>query len=130
MAKFSIVITSPAVDSASAYSAYRFANAALKQGHSVLGVFFYQGGVTVANQFQTVLSDELNILDKWQSLARQYDIPLQVCVTAANRRGVISQLDAKQDRQQLDHNLTPPFESVGLGELVTLLNDADRSVQF
>lgn len=130
LATISIIVTSPALDSQGAYSALRFIQATIEKGHSVNGVFFYQAGVTVANAFQTVLSDELALYEKWQDLAQQHKIPLQVCVTAANRRGIISQEDAQQDKDRHDHNLVSPFQSVGIGELVAMLNESDKSIQF
>lgn len=130
MASISIVVTSPALDSQGAYSALRFIQATLTKGHEITGVFFYQSGVSLANQFQTVLSDELALYKQWCDLAVKHNIPLQVCVTAANRRGVISQDDAKQDKERADYNLAIPFQSVGIGELVALLNESDKSIQF
>ncbi len=130
MASFSIVVTSPPLDSQGAYSAYRFIDAAIKTGHTVSGVFFYQAGVLNGSFFQSVLSDELDLAKKWQSLGEQFEIPLQVCVTAANRRGILSSEDVRENKDFADFNLKPPFISVGLGELITQINQADRTIQF
>jgi len=130
LASFSIVVTSPPLDSQGAYSAMRFIEAALSAGHSIVGVFFYQSGVLNGSYFQTVLSDELDLAQKWQSLGNNHNVPLQVCVTAANRRGVLSKHDVEQDKDYTDYNLKAPFVSVGLGELVTQINQADRTIQF
>lgn len=130
MANFSIVVTSPPLDSQGAYSAYRFIQAALASGHAIVGVFFYQSGVLNGSYFQTVLSDERDLAQKWQSLANSQNVPLQVCITAANRRGILSKQDAEQDKDYSDFNLKSPFVSVGLGELVTQINQADRTIQF
>ncbi|GAB2684784.1 sulfurtransferase complex subunit TusD [Aliiglaciecola sp. 3_MG-2023] len=130
MASFSIIVTSSPLESQGCYSAYRFVQAALENGHSITGVFFYQSGVEVANAFQTMLSDELALYPKWCKLADKYTIPLQVCVTAANRRGILSQQDAIQNDTPNQYNLNPPFQSVGIGELVSMLNESDRSIQF
>lgn len=130
MTKFCILLTSPSIDSEGAFSALRFIEAALHAGHQISGVFFYQAGVDLANRFQTVLSDERDLYARWTQIATSYQIPLQVCVTAANRRGVISQIDAQEERTDGQFNLESPFESVGIGELVTMLNQSDRSIQF
>lgn len=130
MTKFCILVTSPSIDAEGSYSALKFIEAALQGGHQITGVFFYQAGVDIANRFQTVLSDERDIHSLWKTIAQTHDIPLQVCVTAANRRGVISQLDAAEDQSNGHFNLEKPFESVGIGELVTMLNACDRSIQF
>lgn len=130
MTKFCILITSPSIESEGAYSALKFIEAAIHAGHQISGVFFYQAGVDLANRFQTVLSDERDLYSRWTNMATSYQIPLQVCVTAANRRGITSQMDAKEEREDGHFNLERPFESVGIGELVNMLNDCDRSIQF
>jgi tRNA 2-thiouridine synthesizing protein D len=129
MASFSLLITKAAFDQQDAYSAYRFAVSALKLHHEIHGIFFYQAGVHNSNAFQTGHSDELNLHQKWLALAKTHSIPLLVCVTAANRRGIINQQDAL-DLDIQHFNLTPPFTEVGLGELVELLNTSDRVLQF
>lgn len=129
MSKFSLLVTSSPIDSQSSYSAYRFALAAVQNQHQVLGVFFYQSGVLNANGFQVMLSDDASMLSTWKEFSKEYSIPLKVCVTAANRRGVITSEDAKD--ADLEHfNLYSPFESVGLGELIELTTQCDRLVQF
>ncbi|GAC15351.1 sulfurtransferase complex subunit TusD [Aliiglaciecola lipolytica] len=130
MARFSIIVTSASLDSQGCYSAYRFTQTAITNGHQISGVFFYQSGVNIANTFQTMLSDELALYPKWVDLANEHKIPLQVCVTAANRRGIISEQDAIQNDTPELFNLKPPFQSVGIGELVSMLNESDRSIQF
>lgn len=129
MAIFSLLITKAPFDSQSAYTAFRFAESALSQGHEVNGVFFYQSGVNNGNSFQTTHSDEVNLYHKWTKLSQQHNVPLQVCVTAANRRGIINADDAAEKDQSF-YNLTPPFSEVGLGDLVALMNSADRTIQF
>ena len=129
MASFSLLITKPAFDKQDAYSAYRFAVSAIKLNHHISGIFFYQAGVHNSNNFQSGHADELNLHKAWIALSTNHNIPLLVCVTAANRRGIINQQDA--DDLDLTHfNLAPPFSEVGLGDLVELLNVSDRVIQF
>ena len=129
MARFTLVVTQSPFDNQAPYSAYRFACAALEAGHQVSGIFFYQSGVHNSNAFQSGHSDELNMHEKWSSLHAESKVPLMVCVTAANRRGIINE----QDAEALDNhhfNLVAPFTEVGLGDLVELINAADRTIQF
>lgn len=126
---FTILVTLAPFDKQDPYSAYRFAKALLTAGHQLNGVFFYQSGVVNSNSFQAGHSDEINMYQLWCELATRYQVPLQVCVTAANRRGVINNEDA-QDRDIKHFNLSAPFTEVGLGDLVTLINSSDRLVQF
>ncbi|MFT5675382.1 MAG: tRNA 2-thiouridine synthesizing protein D [Paraglaciecola sp.] len=129
MASFSLLITKPSFDKQNAYSAYRFAMSAIKLKHVINGIFFYQAGVHNSNSFQSGHSDELDLHQAWVTLSITHNIPLLVCVTAANRRGIINQQDA-EDIDIAHFNLTPPFTEVGLGDLVGLLNVSDRVIQF
>ena len=129
MAVFTLLVTHSPFDTQSSYSAYRFGLAAIENGHEINGVFFYQSGVNNSNRFQSGHSDEINMYEKWCQLNKVSGVPLQVCVTAANRRGIINQQDA-EDLDISHFNLAEPFEEVGLGDLISLINQADRTVQF
>lgn len=129
MYSFCLLVNSSPIDSSSAYSAYRFAESVLKLKHQLNGVFFYQAGIHNTNQLTNVATDELNLHQKWVALSQQHQIPMQVCITAANRRGVISQQDA-EDMDTNHFNLSAPFESAGLGELIQMMANSDRVVQF
>lgn len=129
MATFTLLVTQSPFDRQASYSALRFAMAAVESGHVVNGVFFYQSGVNNSNSFQSGHSDELNMFQKWCDFHEQHQVPLQVCVTAANRRGIINAEDAK-DLDIQHFNLSAPFEEVGLGDLMELMNSADRTIQF
>lgn len=129
MSSFTLLVTSPAFDSQSSHTAYEFCRAVICKNHRIDSVFFYQRGVTTSNAFLTNHSDEVNMHQLWRALALENGITLNVCVTAANRRGVITE----QDADELDiasFNLKAPFVSVGLGELISSINSSDRLVQF
>lgn len=129
MASFTLLVTSAPFSQQSAYSAYRFALAAAQSNHKVLGVFFYQSGTLAGNDLQITPTNEFDLFQAWKDLSRDYQIPLMVCVSAASKRGVISQEDATEaDKKHI--SLSYPFESVGLGELASLINNSDRLIQF
>ena len=129
MSKFIIQINSPAYGSASSYNAYRFAKAALNNGHLIDKVFFYQEGVLNTNSLNSPASDEFDLQQAWLSLSEQYGLSLVNCVSAALRRGVLSENDAKENALS-QWNMQPPFIMGGLGELVTGIESADRLVSF
>ena len=129
MPSFTLLVTSPAFDCQSSCTAYEFCRAALGKNHQIDSVFFYQQGVSSSNTFLTNHSDEVNLHQLWQNLALENTLTLNVCVTAANRRGVITKQDA-EDADLNSFNLKAPFKSVGLGELISSLNASDRLVQF
>lgn len=128
MATFTILVTHAPFDQQKAQTAHDFVRACNQAGHTVAGVFFYQAGVLNGNAFQAGHSDEVNMYRQWCDLAEQ-GIPLQVCVTAANRRGIINETDA-EELDEKHFNLRQPFDEVGLGELMALMHESDRTVQF
>ena len=127
--KFSIVVTGAAYGSQSASSAYQFCAAAISAGHQIAGVFFYQEGVLNATQLVSPATDEINLPELWVKLASQYQFPLEVCVSAALRRGIVNEQEATQLALS-QFNLKPPFVLSGLGQLAELSAKSDRLVQF
>lgn len=129
MSKFIIQVNGAAYASSASYNAYLFAKSALEMGHEIIRIFFYQDGVYNTNTFNSPASDEYDITQAWRSLATEYDLQLVNCVSAALRRGIISETEANEN--QLSHwNMQAPFIMGGLGELVTGIEKADRVVSF
>jgi tRNA 2-thiouridine synthesizing protein D len=127
--KFSIVVSGAPYGTQSASSAYQFCAAALSAGHQIVGVFFYQEGVLNASQLVSPASDEINLPTLWATLASEFQFPLEVCVSAALRRGIIDQQEAVQ-LVLTQFNLQAPFVLSGLGQLAELSANCDRLVQF
>jgi len=127
--KFSILVTGNPASSQSASTAYQFCAAALSAGHSICGVFFYLDGILNANNLISPATDEVNLPEEWAKLAEKYGFPLEVCVSASLRRGVINQQESQQLKLTGD-NLKPPFVLSGLGQLAELSANCDRLMQF
>tara|TARA_R110001583_G_scaffold9571_2_gene45227 strand:- start:7951 stop:8343 length:393 start_codon:yes stop_codon:yes gene_type:complete len=118
--KLAVVVTTPPYSNLSV-TALDYVETALKSGVELVGVFFYQDGVMHANQQAQIASDEFQCIQQWQLLHQKFQLPLHLCITAAEKRG-LSDEDPK--------NIHPDFTVSGLGELVELVNKADRLVQF
>lgn len=129
MSSFTLLVTSAPFSQQNAYSAYRFAHAAVQSKHKVNGIFFYQGGTINGSNLQIMPSDEFDLSNAWKTLSQQYQVPLMVCVSAASKRGITSAEDAR-DSDNPHFSLSAPFESVGLGDLAILVNNSDRLIQF
>ena len=127
--KFSVVVSGAPYGTQGASSAYQFSAAALQAGHDIVGVFFYQEGVLNASQLVSPASDEVNLPDLWAALAGQYHFPLEVCVSASLRRGIVDSQEAKL-LSLAQFNLKSPFVLSGLGQLAELSAHCDRLVQF
>jgi tRNA 2-thiouridine synthesizing protein D len=118
--KLAVVVTTPPYSNLSV-TALDYVDTALKSGVEIVGVFFYQDGVIHANQQVQIASDEFQCIKQWQVLQNKFKLPLHLCVTAAEKRG-LSDEEPK--------NIHPSFTVSGLGELVELVNKSDRLVQF
>ena len=127
--RIAILVTAPAYGSQGSASAYLFAQAAIESGHQIQGIFFYQDGVANANQFTSPASDEDNLVKLWSALATTHDFSLDVCISAALRRGVVDAVSAAECEVAAP-NLLAPFAMTGLGQLAELSSKADRLVQF
>lgn len=101
----------------------------VRDNHTIDQVFFYQDGVFHANAFMHPPSDEPNMVKQWAAFHEQTQTPLVVCITAAARRGVLSQQEAAELGYSA-YNLLPPFSQTGLSEFFTALHDSDNLVQF
>lgn len=121
MPSIAVVVTSPPFSNLTA-TALNFIESALLQGTNIIGVFFYQDGVLNANKNIAIASDEFQASEQWQKLHQTYSLPLYLCYTAAEKRGMSDDSDT--------NNINEIFTVSGLGELVELSNIADRVVQL
>jgi tRNA 2-thiouridine synthesizing protein D len=129
MSSFILLVTTAPYSHQGAYSAYRFALAAVELTHQIKGIFFYQAGTLNGSVLQHMPSDEFNLHDAWKNISAEHNIPLMVCVSAATKRGITNAQDAA-DFDQVHYSLPAEFQSVGLGDLAILVADSDRLVQF
>lgn len=129
MAKYSIVITSTPDSGDALARVLRFIDGVYDNGDEVSNVFFFHQGVHHANRYFVPMGNSINALASWTSVKTKYAIPLIVCTTAANKRGILDDEEAKSLGETQSH-IAPPFNQSGLGEFFTLLHDCDRVVQF
>ncbi len=124
MNKLAFVITTPPNSNLTA-TAISIITAALEMKLNVLGVFFYQSGVLNGSQHLALPNDEYQALKQWQQLNRDYNLPLHLCATAAEKHGLSDDLGAQECT-----NINSAFTLSGLGELVELNVHADRLIQL
>ncbi|MEM7358287.1 MAG: sulfurtransferase complex subunit TusD [Pseudomonadota bacterium] len=127
--KLNILVSGGLHDSQAGYSAWEFCRAALAQGHDITQVFFYQQGVSQATQLAVPLTDEFDATEAWATLSSEADIPLVVCVSAAERRGVLNE-EQRLEAEKAVSNLHAGFEIAGLGSLHEASLASDRTVSF
>jgi tRNA 2-thiouridine synthesizing protein D len=119
-----LVVTTPP-NSNLTTTAINLVHAALNNGVKLIGVFFYQDGVLNAAKHLAIPSDEFQTLTQWQQLNTDYNVPLYLCITAAEKRGLSDELN-----QPDLSNIDKAFIVSGLGELVELTTKAERVVQL
>ncbi len=129
MSKFIIQVNGNSYSSSASYNAYKFSQSALNMGHEIISVFFYQDGVYNSSALNCPASDEFNLTVAWVNLSAEHQLNLVNCVSAALRRGILSETEAT-DAALAHWNIQAPFTMGGLGELVTGIEKADRLVSF
>ena len=119
-----LVVTTPP-NSNLTTTAVNLVKAAVEKGVTIVGVFFYQDGVLNAAKHLSIPTDEYQTLQHWQQLNREFDVPLYLCVTAAEKRGLTDEIGKNENS-----NIDQAFTVSGLGELVELTCKAERVVQL
>jgi tRNA 2-thiouridine synthesizing protein D len=127
--KFSILISEGPYTHQASDSAYQFAKSVLAKGHEIFRIFFYHDGVNNATRLTTPPQDDRNIVNRWSKLAEEHKLDMVVCVTAAQRRGIVDEGEAKRNGKDAT-NLAPGFRISGLGQLIEAGIQSDRMVTF
>ncbi len=127
--KYVIQINSGPSRSQAGISALNFIEAALAAQHQILRVFFYTDGIDYGLRYVTPPNDEFDFNASWRHLAQQYQIDLVVCVSAAQRRGLLSVDEASRQEKPGD-DLSDGFRISGLGQLLDAVMQADRFLVF
>ena len=126
--KFAIQINASPYQHQGTDTAYRFIRAALGKGYVVYRVFFYFDGVYNALAQITPPDDENPVLARWTQLAKDHGIDLVVCISAAQRRGLLDPIEARKRGVQCQ--LAEGFRISGLGQWAEALLEADRVLVF
>lgn len=121
MSKLAFIVTSSPLSNLTV-TAIDIIHNVLAQGIEIVGVFFYQDGVLNASKDIQIPSDEFQTLQAWKKLHQQHQLALYLCITAAEKHGLVCEGD----------NLTvdDAFNISGLGELVELNSKAQRVIQL
>lgn len=116
--KFALQINASPYHSSTSFTAYRFACEVIEQEQELFRIFFYHDGIYHAIKSATPPDDEFSIFSAWQTLAQQNGIDLVVCISAAQRRGLV------------EENVAQGFRLGGLGQLLEATLLADRFIVF
>jgi tRNA 2-thiouridine synthesizing protein D len=96
---------------------------------ATLSVFFYADGAHTANRLRWQSAEQIDLTQQWQNLAKQYQLPLPVCVSTALSRGISDRENGARHQLEGD-NLAAGFSLVGLSELAMMMQSNCRLIQF
>ena len=85
--------------------------------------------MTQANSLAEPTADEFDSGAAWAELAMRHEVKLYVCISAAERRGVIN-AEQQQELGKPTSNLHPAFDVAGLGVMHDASLVSDRTVTF
>ena len=127
--KFAIQINSAPWRSEGCDSGYQFIRAALALGHEIVRVFFYYEGAYNGLRWMAPPEDEKPIIRRWSELAAEHGVDLVICISAAQRRGLLEGHEAERVGKR-DDDLAEGFRIAGLGLWVEACLKADRFLSF
>lgn len=127
--KYALQVNSSPGASRSGLDAYHFVEAAIQAGHEVIRVFFYKEGIYHAFRYNSPPDDELQLTTLWSDLATTYAVDLVVCISAAQRRGLLAADEARL-QGKTDNDLADGFRIAGLGLWLEASLQADRCLVF
>jgi len=127
--KISIQINASPYQYQAADSAWHFIQAAIASGHQIYRVFFYHDGIYNALRDARPPGDERDIVKRWSALQAEHGVDLVVCVSSAQRRGLLEQSVARKVGGY-ERALADGFRIAGLGLLMEAIIDADRHICF
>ncbi|SFD46574.1 sulfurtransferase complex subunit TusD [Pseudoalteromonas denitrificans] len=117
MANFVLSLHASPSDSDACLSLLNFAKSTLTSGHKIDAIFLYQEAIWHASEHFVIAKDEVQLSEQWQDFVDEFNTPLLLCITAAEKRG-------------LNIKSTGPFTVAGLAEFAMSVAKADKWLQF
>jgi len=127
---YTIIVTGSVYGSENSISALLFCRAlVMRNKHLIKSIFFYCDGVLHANKFVSLDKNNEDIKKKWIIFSLKNKVRLNVCFSAALRRGIIS-FKQSHDKINKNGNLDIFFRISSLEEFSRNIQKSDRIVQF
>jgi tRNA 2-thiouridine synthesizing protein D len=127
---YTLIVKGPAYGKENSISALFFAKALVSRKiHVIKSVFFYCDGVLNANKFLSPAKNEFDTRKKWSMFSLQNQVRLNVCFSAALRRGIIG-IKETCNQKILEGNLDIYFKISSLENLSRDIQKSDRIIQF
>lgn len=120
MARLGLLLTSNGFANQNLASVMLFANTALHSGHEIDHLFLYQDAVYCVAAHTDLPADEPDLTSELAQFCQQHGIALLFCITAAEKRGVVSN----------EQPAKAGFTAAGLAEFAMRQASIDKLVQF
>ncbi|XBC44314.1 MAG: sulfurtransferase complex subunit TusD [Buchnera aphidicola (Schlechtendalia peitan)] len=127
--KYTLLVSGPPYGTQNSSTAFLFSRAVIVSKNELLSIFFYCDGVLNANKLISFPSDECNLFKKWVHLCQICSVKLNVCVSAAYRRGILNKRVHNKYLQDMNTSESV-FSFSGLSELGKYIEKSDRVIQF
>ncbi|XBC38457.1 MAG: sulfurtransferase complex subunit TusD [Buchnera aphidicola (Floraphis choui)] len=126
---YTLLVTGPPYGTQNASTALLFSRAIFTSNYKLLSVFFHFDGVLNANKLISFSSDEYNLIEKWVDLNKTFGVKLNVCISAAYRRGIVKNQVYNEFSRSIS-TLKSSFHLTGFSELARYIEKSDRIIQF
>ncbi|MCL6268807.1 sulfurtransferase complex subunit TusD [Sansalvadorimonas sp. 2012CJ34-2] len=126
---YTLVIHGAPASSQSCQTALSFARAALNRGHKIARAFFFRDAVHIGSGLTVAPQGEADLHKAWKELAEEHEIDLVICISAALKRGLVDEREARR-YDKVSHNIDAPFNFSGLGQLIDGAATSDHVITF
>ncbi|NIH41123.1 MAG: sulfurtransferase complex subunit TusD [Buchnera aphidicola (Periphyllus aceris)] len=127
---YTIIIRSSFFSKENSISALLFSKALIiKKKHFIKSIFFINDGVLNMSNFMSFTINEFNIKKKWINFSKKNKVRLNVCFSAALRRGIIN-MKKKNNKKNFIGHLEFFFKISSLEKLSRDIQKSDRVIQF
>ncbi|WP_343183502.1 sulfurtransferase complex subunit TusD [Buchnera aphidicola] len=127
---YTIIIKGSSYGTENSLSALFFSRALIcKNKHKIKSIFFVSDGVLNANKFISPEINEYDLKKKWSIFSLKNKVKLNVCFSAALRRGIIG-VKETCNIKILEGNLDIFFKISSLEKLSRHIKISDRVIQF
>lgn len=127
---YTIMVKGPAYGTENSISALLFSRALIiRKKHIIKSIFFYNDGVLNSNKFFSPGVKDYDIKKEWSIFSIQNKVRLNVCFSAALRRGIIG-VKETCNQKILEGNLDVFFKISNLDTLSKDIKKSDRIIQF
>lgn len=127
--KYCIFVNHSPYDTQNSFSALKFSDALISEGHFLNSVFFYNEGIYNGNLMVLQERDEVNFVSRWKNIKKKSGCKLNICISSANKRGLFDKKTVEYSKK-FNINLDKYFNLTSLVDFSKSVFFCDRLIQF